>query len=213
MKTPHNALILEDHAETRRVLKDVLDEVLPGIVIHQAASLRQARQALAKHKHFDLMLVDIGLPDGDGTDLVREVALQSPNSYIVMCTIYDDDRHLFNALRAGANGYLVKEHSQEELAGMLRGILNGQPPLSPAIAQHILDSFHEPAPAVPIALTPREVEVLTLMAKGYNRKEIADLLELSCNTVSWYIKQVYQKLDIHSRAEATLEALRMGLVE
>ena len=96
---------------------------------------------------------------------------------------------------------------------MLRGILNGQPPLSPAIAQHILDSFHEPTPAVKIELTPREIEVLTLMAKGYNRKEIADLLELTCNTVSWYIKQVYQKLDVHSRAEATLEASRMGLVE
>lgn len=212
MKTLRNALILEDHAETRQVLQEVLQRIAPGIRLYQAASLRQAREALYRHKRFDLALVDIGLPDGNGIEFVREVARQSPNSYIVMCTIYDDDKHLFDALRAGANGYLVKEHSREELEAMLRGILNGQPPLSPAIAQHILDSFHQPVQANKVELTEREIEVLTLMAKGYNRKEIADLLELTCNTVSWYIKQVYQKLDVHSRAEATLEASRMGLV-
>ncbi len=135
----------------------------------------------------------------------------SANSYIVVYTIYDDDRHVFNALRAGANGYLVKEHSQQELTEMLRGVLNGQPPLSPAIAQHILDSFHTPQQGN-VGLTSRESEVLTLLAKGYNRKEIAEVLKLTSNTISWYIKQIYQKLDIHSRAEATLEALRMGLV-
>jgi DNA-binding NarL/FixJ family response regulator len=212
MTALRNALILEDHAETRQVLQAVLQQIRPGIHLSEATCLRQARQALYEHRHFDLVIVDIGLPDGDGTDFVREVVQQSPDSYIVMCTIYDDDKHLFNALRAGANGYLVKEHSRLELTKMLRGILDGQPPLSPAIAQHILDSFHEPQQQNQINLTPREIDVLTLMAKGYNRKEIADLLELTCNTVSWYIKQVYQKLDVHSRAEATLEASKMGLV-
>lgn len=212
MKTLRNALILEDHAETRQVLKQVLKQIVPEIQLHEAASLKQARKALYEHKRFDLILVDIGLPDGNGIDFVREVRRESASGCVVMCTIYDHDRHLFDALRAGANGYLVKEHSREELEAMLRGILNGQPPLSPAIAQHILDSFHEPVQQNKVDLTTREIEVLTLMAKGYNRKEIADLLELTCNTVSWYIKQVYQKLDVHSRAEATLEASRMGLV-
>lgn len=96
---------------------------------------------------------------------------------------------------------------------MLRGILNGQPPLSPDIAQHILNSFHKPVLDASFDLSPREVEVLTLLGKGYNCKEIAKLLELKPNTVSWYIKKVYQKLDVHSRAEAALEALRMGFVE
>lgn len=212
MKTLRNALILEDHAETRQVLHEILQQIMPDIHVYETTSLQQARKALQKYRRFELVLVDIGLPDGSGIDFVREVARQSPNSYIVMCTIYDDDKHVFDALRAGANGYLVKEHTREELEIMLRGILAGQPPLSPAIAQHILDSFHEPVQQHKIDLTPREIEVLTLMAKGYNRKEIAGLLELTCNTVSWYIKQVYQKLDIHSKAEATLEASRMGLV-
>jgi DNA-binding NarL/FixJ family response regulator len=129
-----------------------------------------------------------------------------------MCTIYDDNQHLFDALRAGANGYLVKGHTPNELKEMLQGILNGQPPLSPSIALQILDSFHKPLRQEVIALTPREIDVLTLMAKGYNRTEISKLLKITCNTVSSYIKQVYQKLDVHSRAEATLEASRMGLV-
>ncbi len=211
MKVLSNALILEDHAETRQVLQKVLQDIRPGIHLYEAASLRQARQKLYEQRHFDLVIVDIGLPDGDGTDFVREVAQTFTDSYIVIYTIYDDERHVFNALRAGANGYLVKEYSQRELTEMLRGILNGQPPLSPAIAQHILDSFHIPQQGN-IDLTSRESEVLTLLAKGYNRKEIAEMLKLTINTISWYIKQIYQKLDVHSRAEATLEALRMGLV-
>jgi DNA-binding NarL/FixJ family response regulator len=213
MKTMRNALILEDHAETRQVLGEILQQIMSGIHLHEVASLRQARQMLCQHQRFDLLIVDIGLPDGDGIDFVREVKGASSDSYIVMCTIYDDDKHLFNALRAGANGYLVKEHSKQELANMLKGILNGHPPLSPAIAQHILDSFHEPQQQEKVDLTPREIQVLTLLAKGYTANEIAELLELTNNTISWYIKQVYQKLDVHSRAEATLEASRMGLVK
>lgn len=212
MEALRNVLILEDHAETRQVLDGILRQIMPGICLYEAASLHQARHILSQHPHFDLVIVDLGLPDGDGTDFVRDVKQKSPSSYIVVCTIYDDDKHLFNALRAGANGYLVKEHSKQELADMLGGILNGQPPLSPAIAQHILDSFHESQQQEKVDLTPREIQVLTLIAKGYTSKEIAELLELTNNTVSWYIKQVYQKLDIHSRAEAALEASRMGLV-
>ncbi|MEZ5538182.1 MAG: response regulator transcription factor [Thiolinea sp.] len=212
MKALSNALILEDHAETRQVLGSILRKIMPDICIYEAANLYQARHILSQQPHLDLVIVDIGLPDGDGTDFVRDVKRNSSDSYIVVCTIYDDDKHLFNALRAGANGYLVKEHSRQELSHMLRGILNGQPPLSPAIAQHILDSFHETRNEEKFDLTPREIQVLTLLAKGYTRKEIAELLELTSNTVGWYIKQVYQKLDVHSRAEATLEASRMGLV-
>lgn len=212
MKILRNALILEDHAETRQVLHEILQQVMPDIQVYETANLQQAQKALKKYRHFELVMVDISLPDGNGIDFVREVARQSPNSYIVMCTIYDDDKHVFDALRAGANGYLVKEHTREELKAMLQGILNGRPPLSPAIAQHILDSFHAPTEQNWEDLSPREIEVLTFVAKGYSRKETANLLNLSSNTVSWYIKQVYQKLDIHSKVEATLEASRMGLV-
>lgn len=214
MNSLRTAIILEDHQETRHILNEILIDIIPEIVIVEAATLRQARQHLYQQKSFDLALVDIGLPDGDGTDFVKELIQQSPYSYVVMCTIYDDDQHLFNALRAGANGYLVKEHSKAELKKMLHGILNGQPPLSPGVAQHILDSFHQPTmQQEKIDLKSREIQVLTLLAKGYNRKEIAKILELKTNTISWYIKQIYQKLDVHSRAEATLEASRMGFVQ
>jgi len=214
MQSIKKAIILEDYQETRQILNEILVDIIPGIDIYEAATLRQARKLLYEHKTFDLALIDIGLPDGDGTDFVTELIQQSPKSYVVMCTIYDDDQHLFNALRAGANGYLVKELSKPELTTMLQGILSGEPPLSPGVAQHILDSFHQPTlQQEKIKLKTREIEVLTLLAKGYNRKEIAKMLELKTNTISWYIKQVYQKLDVHSRAEATLEASRMGFVQ
>lgn len=211
MESFHKAIILEDHQETRQVLSEIITGILPKVTIYEAASLRQARQHLYEQKKFDLALIDISLPDGDGTIFVSELIEHSSRCYAVMCTIYDDDQHLFKALRAGANGYLVKEHSKQELSNMLHGILDGRPPLSPGVAQHILDSFHQPQQN-DFDLTAREIEVLTLLAKGFNRKEIAGYIELKTNTVSWYIKQVYRKLDVHTRAEATLEASRLGLV-
>jgi DNA-binding NarL/FixJ family response regulator len=120
---------------------------------------------------------------------------------------------VFPALRAGAHGYLLKEQSQELLANLLRGLVSGEPPLSPAIARKMLRFFSPPASETgTVALTPREQEVLRLISKGYKLAEVARMLEISRYTVGDYVKALYRKLNITTRAEATMEAARRGIV-
>ena len=161
-------------------------------------------------------LVDLGLPDGDGTRLIRPLAEQFPTCTIVVTTLFGDDAHVFPALRAGAHGYLLKDQPEERLAAALEGILRGEPALSPAIAQRLLRAFQAPpaqeAPELEI-LTPREREVLVLVSKGCRLPELSERLQISRHTVSDHLKSIYRKLDINSRAEATLEAARLGLVK
>lgn len=207
------ALLLEDHEITRQWLSEMITEAFGDIDVVCASTLEAGRLAL-KENHFNLALIDISLPDGNGIDLIREITRHSPETYCVVATIYDDDDHLFSALQAGAQGYLVKEQAKEQLLARLKGILNGDPPLSPAIARRVLRHFRARQEASPsVSLSERETEVLTLIAKGYSRGEIADLLGITKNTAAAYIKNTYQKLNVSTRAEAALQAVRLGLVD
>ncbi|HEB55780.1 MAG TPA: response regulator transcription factor [Gammaproteobacteria bacterium] len=207
-------LIVEDHKETREWWMKNISSAFPDAVPESAVTLREAREKCAS-KHFLLALVDINLPDGNGLDLVNELVLQQPETYIVMSTIFDDDHHVFSALRAGANGYLIKDQPRDSQIEMLRDIVNGQPPISPGVARRILRYFSEQKVEQKLAtqqLTGREQEVLRLIAKGYSRPEVADLMGLTANTVSSYTKVIYQKLNVSRRAEAVIEAIRLGLI-
>jgi DNA-binding NarL/FixJ family response regulator len=210
--TPQHALVVEDIAETRAWLSDLLREVFPGIVVHQAAVLQQARKLIAGHR-FDLALIDIQLPDGSGIDLLGEMRAHTPETYCVISTIFDDDRHLFDALRAGAQGYLLKHQDDGQIARHLRGILDDQPPLSPMIARRVLQFFRTPVAAAEDELTARESEVLVLIARGLRLREVAETLQISRHTVGDHVKTIYRKLQVNSRAEATLQAARRGLIE
>jgi DNA-binding NarL/FixJ family response regulator len=133
-----------------------------------------------------------------------------------VATVFDDDGHLFPALRAGAEGYLLKDQAQAAVADALRGMGEGRPPLSPSIARRLLSHFRPVAAAAPthseITLTTRETDVLQAIAKGYTVHQVAGLLTLSPHTVAGYLKDVYRKLAVGNRAEATLEAARRGLI-
>ena len=208
-----NVLIIEDFADTRSWLREVLIGAFQAIEVVEAATLAQARKELAE-RSFDLALVDINLPDGSGIELVAEIVRQSPTTYCVMATIFDDDQHLFPALQAGAQGYLLKEQSKAEFIRSLQGLLLGEPPLSPAIARKILRHFHAPSEQPEQGnLSDREKEILTLVAKGYKRGEIGPMLGITPNTVATHVKTIYGKLNVSSRAEATMEALRLGLIQ
>ena len=170
---------------------------------------------------FDLALVDLGLPDGSGTDIVGALRVRQPQAISVVVTIYDDDDHLFPALQAGAFGYLLKEQPRDVLVAQLLRIMQGEPPLSPPIARRVLSYFTANAAERlalarqidnEVRLTERETQVLQRVAKGYTLPEIAQQLGLSRHTIGDHIKQVYRKLDVSSRAEAALEAARRGLV-
>lgn len=206
---PSNILIIEDMDETRRWLRGVVQAVFPSAAIDEAAHLQQAREVLAG-RDVDFALIDIHLPDGCGIDLVREIRQRPSATYCVMATVFDDDFHLFDALRAGAQGYLLKDQNSEQIAAQLSGVASGQPPLSPAIARRLLHHFSVPPEH---ELTPREVDVLTLIARGLRLKDVAGELGISVHTVGDHVKNIYRKLQVSNRAEATLQAVRRGLIK
>ena len=214
------ALIVEDLPAIREWLADVATAAFPQIEVVSLGRRSEALDCL-KTQTFDLALVDLGLPDGNGVDVVSSLHRSQPQAVPVVVTIYDDDDHLFPALQAGAFGYLLKEQPKDVLVSQLVRITQGEPPLSPPIARRVLAYFagaHERRTRLirqvedEVALTERETEMLQRVAKGYTLPEIAAQFGLSRHTVADHIKQVYRKLDVSSRAEATLEAARRGLV-
>jgi DNA-binding NarL/FixJ family response regulator len=212
----HNGLVVEDLPAPAQWLASVLSEAFPEIDVAMAASLAQGRAAIGERSP-DIALIDLGLPDGSGIDLIREIAAKHPRCHCVVTTIYADDRHLFPALRAGACGYLLKDQPKERVLQALRGIVGGEPPLSPVIAQRLLRAFGGPANTAnaepEIRLSNRERETLVLIAKGYKLPEVAEQLGVTRNTAAGFVKSIYRKLNVSSRAEATLEAARLGLVD
>lgn len=206
-----SGLVVEDLPAAREWLTDILVLAFPGIQVTAVEGLTQARAACATQT-FDLALVDLKLGDGSGVDLIRELSERSPSTDCVVATLYDDDEHLFPALQAGARGYLLKEHEKQQLVTSLKGILSGAPPLSPKIARRVIQHFHAPRDPDAPKLTPREIEVLSLAARGLRVKEIAEIIGVSPHTAGDHLKAIYKKLNVSSRAEATLEATRRGLV-
>lgn len=201
-------LIVEDIAEVARALAEVTRSAFPAAMTEHAGTLLEARKRL-REGTYDLALVDLGLPDGNGTELVHEFAGQ--RMQVVITTIFDDDEHLFNALRAGANGYLLKDEPPDVLVELLCGIGGGRPPLSASIARRMLNFFRPPSPAR-TPLSPRETDVLTLVARGYTVRDVANTLGMSYNTAAGHLKSIYHKLSVNSRAEAAMEAVRLGVV-
>jgi len=206
-----SALILEDIKETREWLAEILDSIFPAISISQAGTIEQAKQAITSNR-FDLALIDLSLPDGSGIEIIQAITATSPDTFTVVATIFDDDSHLFPALQAGASGYLLKEQSKEQITELLRGIITDAPPLSPAISRRLLEHFNRPMISNDENLTAREKDVLILISKGIKLDDVANMLGITRNTTASYVKNIYKKLNISSRAEATLTAARMGLI-
>lgn len=206
-------LVIEDIPATRLWLGEALASAFPGIAVESAGTLAAAL-ALIERQAFAVALVDLDLPDGSGLEAIAALRRRSPATAAVVTTIFDDDAHVFPAMQAGAQGYLLKEQPRERFIAGLQGILRGEPPLSPAIARRMIAHFNAAAPAEgpEVSLTPRETEVLRLVAKGFTQQEIAGHLGLSRHTVVDHVKSLYRKLNVSSRAEAALAATRRGLV-
>ena len=219
-------LILENNPVARSFLCRVVRESFSDtIVISEAGDLESARRqsglssgrgGAAPADPFKLFMIDLELPDGNGMELLTELA-HYPATKIVT-TLYSDDDHLFPALQAGAFGYLLKDQAAPATVEQFRRMSQGEPPLSPAIARRVMSHFAtrsqqrgRPRGMPHVALTDRENEVLLRVAKGFTLPEIAVQLELSRHTISDYVKQIYRKLNVSSRAEAALEAQRLGL--
>ncbi|MBP7132660.1 MAG: response regulator transcription factor [Aquabacterium sp.] len=213
-------LLLEDLPEIRAWLKTLALQVFPDAQISEASRIHDALE-LVNAVRFDVAMLDLGLPDGSGVEVVQALREKQPEAQSVVVTIHEDDDHLFPALQAGAFGYLLKEQSREQLSEQLQRISQGEPPLSPSIARRVIQYFtaqarqqpmREPDNVTPhVQLTDRENEVLLRVAKGFTLPEIGVQLNLSRHTIADYVKQIYRKLNVSSRAEAALEAQRLGL--
>ena len=210
-----NILILEDLPQVRTWLKCLVNELFPEASISESARVHDAI-GLVSVLNFDLALIDLGLPDGSGVDVVATLREKQPAAQPVVVSIHDDDGHLFPALQAGAYGYILKEQPREMVMEQLQRISQGEPPLSPSIARRVMAYFAAlPKPQASlmphVKLTERESDVLLRVAKGFTLPEIGVQLNLSRHTIADYVKQIYRKLNVSSRAEAALEAQRLGL--
>jgi DNA-binding NarL/FixJ family response regulator len=171
------------------------------------------------------VLVDLGLPDGNGVDVIRHAIAGNPARDVIVVTMFGDDGNVIDSIRAGATGYLLKDALPKDIASSILQVRAGESPISPAIARRVLQSFRvtnnavrgENLPRIETLhasspLSERETEILRLVAKGLNFKEVGSILAISPNTVVTHVKRTYQKLAVHSRGEAVYEANQMGLL-
>lgn len=208
--------IVEDNEDFRRALTQAIDAD-PGLrLAGAAASVHEGRQLLLDTRP-DVLLVDLGLPDGSGLTLIREAAQTLPDCDVMVITIFGDERHVLESIEAGATGYLLKSGLPLDLATQVRALREGGSPISPVIARRLLARL---APARPSAeasaddpgLSLREVAVLQYAAKGFSYDETAQLLGVTRHTVMTYVKRSYRKLQVHSKSEAVHEARLLGLL-
>lgn len=208
-----DALIVEDNPDTREWLVTCVNIAFPGLEITTAGDVAGAEALIAAHT-FDLALIDLGLPDGNGMELIRTLTRIIHPCYIVVATIYDDDRNLFSALKAGARGYILKDQDRERIVSYLKGIKKNRPAISAASSQRLIEHFNSQGDALGSAgLTPRETEVLCCIGKGYSVEDTAAMLRLSPDTIKGYVKSIYAKLGVNNRSEVTLEAIRLGIID
>ena len=218
---PIRALIVDDHALFRRGLEMVLaaedDIELVGEASNGAEAVQKAGEALP-----DVVLMDIRMPKSSGIEACRAMKEVAPSSKIVMLTISDEEEDLFEAIRAGASGYLLKDIPLDEVADVVRAVHGGQSLINPSMAAKLLTEFaalnkrdqEERVEQVPAPkLTDREMQVLKLVAKGMNNRDIAKELFISENTVKNHVRNILEKLQIHSRMEAVMFAVREKLIE
>lgn len=207
-----HALIVEDVPETREWLADVVVQAFPGCRVRSAVDVAGAL-LLADRTEFDLALIDLGLPDGSGLEVLRHLGGRFPTLIPVITTVVGDDTHIVSALSAGAQGYLLKEQPADLLCRQLRQLAHGVPALSPSIARRIMEHFQRTGPVVQDGsdLSEREKQTLALIARGFRNNEAAGQLGIAESTVATHIKAIYRKLGINSRAEASWHATRLGL--
>jgi DNA-binding NarL/FixJ family response regulator len=216
---PIRVLVVDDHALFRRGLQMVLEQEPDIEVVGEASDGSEAVQKAADTLP-DIVLMDVRMPKRGGIDACTAIHDAVPSTKIIMLTISDEEADLYDAIKAGAMGYLLKEISIEEVASAIRAVHGGQSLISPSMASKLLTEFAsmikrtDDRQQVPTPrLTDREMEVLKLVAKGLNNRDIAKQLFISENTVKNHIRNILEKLQLHSRMEAVVYAVREKLLE
>ena len=213
---PIRVLLVDDHNLFRKGLASLLAKEKDFQVVEEAKDGKEAFQK-AKDLKPDLVLMDIYMPGGDGLQATRRITEALPSTKLVILTVSEEDKNLFEAIKCGAHGYLLKKVEIEELFEMLRGIFRGEAPISRATAAKILDEFAKQAQRSQAEidaehLSPREQEVLQLLTEGLTNKEIANKLGIAENTVKNHLKNILGKLHLANRVQAATLALQKGLI-
>ena len=205
--------IVEDHSAFRRTLVRVLNTEAGLHCPRDFDSCEKALAALTRDDAPDLVLLDVGLPGMSGLDGIRLIKEISPKTLVVILTVFEDDDKVFQAICAGAAGYLLKTSSVADITQAVRDALAGGSPMNPRVARRVLAMFSKLAPKQgDYGLSEREKEILQLMTTGLIKKEIADRLTLSIHTVDTYLRRIYEKLAVNTRTGAVAKALKEGLV-
>jgi DNA-binding NarL/FixJ family response regulator len=212
-----SALLVEDQPDAQTMLESIVQQVYPGAVITACSTVAHALMQV--QRPWTLALIDLRLLDGSGLEVLRAFKTHHAEVPAVVTTMFSDDASVFGALQAGADGYLLKSEPAHLLADALRRIGRGELPLSPAVARRVLQYFRTcpgsdllPSDDHAVALTPRESDVLAAIGEGLSIQEAGDRLGISYHTTNGYIKSIYRKLGIKSRAQAATEAQRRGLL-
>jgi DNA-binding NarL/FixJ family response regulator len=215
---PRSVLIVEDDRTFRARFELILTQTgtfrIVAAVDTVAAGLQQLHAAPV-----DVLIVDLGLPDGDGVALIDAVSRQRPECAVMVVTVFGDEEHVVSAIEAGAGGYLLKDSTPQEFVGAVYDLLGGGSPVSPMVARLVLNRLREsrtraqPATDAAVELSEREAQILALVAKGFSFGDICQLLSITTNTVKTHINRIYRKLAVHSRGQAVYEATRLGLID
>ena len=204
-------LIVEDEPEFRTRISEII-RAEPSFALVGTAGNGAEALALIEGTAAEVFLVDLGLPDMDGTRVIRAASARYPEADVVVVTVFGDDRHVLSSIEAGATGYLLKDISAEDLVRSIRHLRAGGSPISPVIARRLLQRLRPPSPAEEGTLSPREREILQFIAKGFSFEEVGGLLSISAHTVTSHVKNIYRKLAVHSRSEAVYEANKLGML-
>lgn len=220
VRTMTSVLVVDDDPRIRAAVRGLI-AAKPGYsLVAEAGSIAEAT-ALARETKPEVILLDLGLPDGSGARLLDALHAESIRPLVLVLTVFDDDDHIFEAIRAGALGYLLKEDIGTRLLSSLDDVRGGGSPMSPSIARRVLARFAAPAPgdapprsdAGRCALTAREREVTELLAHGCTYDEVGHTLGVTKNTVRAFIRSIYEKLHVCSKTEAVREAMRLGIIQ
>lgn len=220
---PIRVALVEDDADFQLALRETIDAAPDLQLVSVASTCAEGLQAL-RHTAADVLLVDLGLPDGSGIDIIRAAHIHWPTCSVMVSTVLGDENHVMQSLEAGAAGYLLKDSAAPNIVAEIRSLHHGGSPISPLIARQILIRFRardslrvapEPVVAEKSAsvLSPREQQVLEYITKGFTSDEIAKLMAVSRHTILTFVRRVYKKLEVRSKTEAIYEARKLGLLD
>jgi DNA-binding NarL/FixJ family response regulator len=220
-EAPISIVIVEDEPEFRRRFAQIIENE-PSMKLVGVAANRREAQAILDKEEFDVLLIDLGLPDGNGIELIKQVSQKKPEADIMVVTVFGDEQHVVSSIEAGATGYILKDSTPADVISCIRLLRAGGSPVSPVVARSVLRAIRNrmgsTSPAARTStpennpLSARETEILQLLAKGMSFNEIGEILGISPHTVTAHIKKIYRKLAVHSRGEAVYEATQMGLL-